>query len=158
MQLSQQNFRNIKSCAISNRHSTHGTRTWVVIADYKIARIFSMEDNLLIRINEIRPDKYAKFPGFLFRGAGNVHRTGDIHFMHDRANLFIAKIINWLAVEAHNDEYDRLVIVASPGMLENLRRNMPRSLRSRIKADAARDMTGIDDGNLYSELRKIVRI
>ena len=158
MQASQQNIKNPKPFMIKNRRSTNNIRIWLVVADYKIARIFSLEGNSLTRIHEIRPDKGERFSIFLFRASTHVRRRGDIHFIDKSASLLIAKIVSCLSIEAHNDEYDRLIIVASPGMLESLRRNMPRSLLTRIKADAARDMTSIDDERLYSELQKIVRI
>jgi protein required for attachment to host cells len=144
------------------------TQTWILIADGARARILQ-NDGPGKGLHEI--------PGGTFHG--NHAATHDI--MSDRTGRSYSSVgPGRSAIEAHSDPhrelkkqfvhqlaealaeglqrkaYDRLVIVAAPSALGDLRAALSDQVRAKVTGELAKDLTKTPDGDVAEHLRDVL--
>lgn len=143
-------------------------RTAILIADRRIAKIFTKNGDSLNLIATLKPE-----PMDFSKGLSN-HNLGRIvsscsRFIHhkleprktpgeEEASLFARQVSEWLDETVRDNTLDRLILVAAPAMLGNLRKSMSKQVQNLVNAEAARDLTKMNDKKLYKELKKIVQM
>lgn len=138
-------------------------RIWVIVADKGIARIFRKPDGHLELIGEIHPGESMqaeltnKTLGRVVSSGGRHHKY-EPHMEQSRQDEFIfaQDIANWLEKAEAADVFDRLVLVAAPKTLGDLRNVMSQQVQSRIAAEVDKDLTKLDETALRDALDDIL--
>jgi protein required for attachment to host cells len=140
-------------------------RIWVVVADNGVARIFRKPDKHLELIGEAVPDETMqarmtnKTVGRVAIGGGNaIHHKYEPHMeqSHQDALQFARDIADWLDNAEAAEAFDRLVLVAAPHMLGDLRTVMSKSVEGRIAAEIDKDLTKMNEIALRKALDEIL--
>ena len=139
-------------------------RIWVIVADKGIARIFRKPDGHLELIGEIHPGETMqaeltnKTLGRMASPGGGRHHKYEPHMEQSRQDefAFAHDVADWLAKAEAADTFDRIVLVAAPKILGDLRAVMSRDVNSRIAAEVDKDLTKLDERALYAALDDIV--
>ncbi len=131
------------------------TKTWVLVADGSRARVLenlgpgkglhqlphSTEDWLLAPDHELGTDR----PGRVFNSVGEVRHaleaTSDPHREQKRA--FAHHLVKELDARFGAKEFDRLVLIAPPAMLGDLRAALPAELGKFVVGSVAKDLTHV---------------
>ena len=69
---------------------------------------------------------------------------------------FVHEIADWLDDSVRDNAFDRLVLVAAPQTLGELRKILSKPVQTRIIAEVDKDLTKMKDRDLQVELEKIV--
>ena len=146
------------------------TRTWILIADGAYARIllndgpgrgvhlvpgldFSVSHDADHEINADRPGRtfdrlgpgrHAKEP------ASSPHRLRKAKFAKDLVALLHHKLAE--------DAFDRLIVVAPPKTLGDLRSEMSKPVLNRISGELAKDLTQIPDRQIARQLEGVLAV
>ncbi len=140
-------------------------RIWIVVADKGIARVFSKVEGSLESIAEAVPDASVgsgvnnKTIGrTASAGGGFAHHKLEPHTEEGRLESahFARDIINWLGKAEEVSAFDKLVLIAAPRMLGDLRKNMNKQLQRHILAEIDKDLTKLSERDLKSALDEIV--
>lgn len=144
--------------------------TWVLVADAARARIVLNEgpgrglNTALVRefegpnapAREIMADR----PGRTFDSAGTgrhaKERPTDPKLVEQRA--FLAEIAAYLEHEAKRGAYDRLVIVAPPRALGNLRAALADGVRAKVTGELNKDLTNVPIRELPNYLGAVMAV
>ena len=139
-------------------HQTGGhivPRIWIVVADGVRALIFRKAGKDMERIAEARPgysaathaDKGgASFHGYDVRSEKYHHGEG----------AFIHNLAAWLDEAERAKAFDRLVLVAAPRALGDLREALSKEVCLRVSAEKAKDLTELSEGEIRRHLSDIV--
>ncbi len=140
-------------------------RIWIVVADQRIARIFRKNGDGLELIGEALPTKTERKKGMPDNSMGRVISLGGSprHKLtphlepgrHD-AQIFAHDLSVWLENAVRNDLFDRLVLVAAPKTLGDLRQRLSKSVQSRVTAEVNKELTKFSEKALQEELKEIV--
>lgn len=141
--------------------------TGIIIADGRVAKFFKNNAHSLDLIAMLDA-KSAGRPAV----TGGHTRIRYLHSCHQlmrsllqrqgmprehEAFIFAREIARWLEKTALEYKCEKLILVASPPMLGNIRKTISKQVRALVKAEAARDLTKMKEKHLYNELRRIVR-
>jgi protein required for attachment to host cells len=146
------------------------TRTWILICDAARARTFlnrgpgsglepiegmSMETEHL-RAREIGADK----PGRSFESVGTARHAISPRSDPERLEeqRFAASLVSRLDKEAEHSNFDRLVLVAPPTMLGDLRAALTPRLAQRVAATLDKDLTKTPDHKLVQHLGDVLPV
>lgn len=145
-------------------------RTWIVIADGARARIVKnagpgrgveADAELVFRsehhkLQEIMADK----PGRAFDSVGkgrhamaygaDAVRQDELHFLQSLAER--------LEKEAMADAYDRLILIAPPRALGDLRSFLSKPVKSRVHDEIAKDLTQLPNDRLANHLGNTINL
>ena len=103
---------------------------------------------------DIQSDK----PGRSFESQGGARHA--IEYASDPQRVaerrFLGDIIARLRELEHDSAFDRLVLVASPKVLGDMRRLLPRSLGAKIYVDVNKDLTHLSDHDLVQHLKDVI--
>ena len=144
------------------------TRTWILIADGAFARIllnegpgrgvhhlpefdFSVSHELDGEINADRPGRTFDRLGpgrHAKETASSPHRL--------RKASFAKQLVAVLNTNLANSAYDRLVIVAPPKTLGDLRREMPKQVVNCVRGEIAKDLTHMPDCEIAGQLGSVL--
>jgi protein required for attachment to host cells len=145
-------------------------RTWILVADGAKARIFlntgpgkGMEElagdefsNALPPSRDIGSDK----PGRSFNSTGAVRHAiepaTDLH--RDRKRAFLGHVARYLDKAHRRGEFDRLVIVAPPPALGDLRSEMDQKLREVVSGEVAHDLVDHPVASVAKHVEKVLAI
>jgi len=145
-------------------------RTWILIADGARARIVANTgpgrgveqiDNLDFR-GDSRPtrDLDDDRPGRTFSSAGPgshaLEPPDDAHDQHKRN--FQRKIADFLHNALESGSYDRLVIVAAPRALGDLRPALSSAVSDKISAELPKDLTHVRNDELAPYLADVLAV
>lgn len=111
-------------------HGRRIPRTWVMVIDRKKVQIFNKLAEDLELIGRAEPE------------------PADIAFAHSLAV--------WLEEAYVHDAFDRLVLVAAPRMLGELRKNIPESLHGKIVSEISKDMANLSIQEIKRHLSNVV--
>lgn len=140
-------------------------RIWVLVADKTRARIFRKPDGHLELIGEGVPDETLqaeltnKTVGRGQSGGGrSVHHKYEPHMMQSRQDefTFANDIAEWLDKAVEAGAFDRLVLVAEPRMLGDLREVLSEKVEKRLAAEVDKNLTKLDEKALYAALEDIL--
>lgn len=144
------------------------TRTWVLIADAGNARVLETHglDQALrlvpaMSLSQHLPASHELGDDRPPRGHDSVgsarHAFEPKSDPHRKLKHSFAKhICDELEAAAAAKSFDRLVVVAPPVLLGDLRQEMPRSVKERIAAEVAKDLVSIPDHEIRKHLTGVV--
>jgi len=146
------------------------TRTWVLIADGARARILQNDgpgkglhavDGAVYHgdhapTHEIMSDRTPRT--FSSSGArrsaiethSDPHRELKKKFAHHLADVLASKL--------REQAYDRLVVVAAPSALGDLRAALPDEVRSKVAGEVAKDLTKTPDPEVAGHLKEVLSL
>lgn len=137
-------------------------RIWIVVADSKIARIFKKNGRLklfeeMARGAASEKDITNKTVGRSAGPGGGRHKR-EPHMEQSRGEelAFVGEICDWLDAAEKRDDFDRLVLVAAPRTLGELRDCMSEAIQLRIVAEVDKELTRLDEKDLQEALSEIV--
>lgn len=145
-------------------------KTWIIIADGSRARVFLNEgpgsglapalNHVLVADNRPSGDISSDRPGRTFDSVGagrhamppttDPHRHAQSSFAHDIANV--------LEENRNKQVFERLIIVAAPKMLGDLRAVLGDQTRKLIKAELAKDLTKLAVHDLNAHLSELIKL
>ena len=147
---------------------TKKLRTWIMVADAARAQLFvnegaqepiapvhSLENpNAHLRDRDLVSDK----PGRSIESVGGAHHAED-RVDHHRAEktAFARRIAEYVEQGAVDKKFDRLVLVAPPHMLGDLRGALGRQAQARVSHEIAKDLTKLPVAKLQEQLRPLIR-
>jgi Protein required for attachment to host cells len=130
------------------------TRTWILIADGSGARILEAlgEGSGFHQVSgdEVLGD--GAEGGFQDGNAVGPQRT----IAKALVTLFASQLAAMLAGYLRSNAFDRLIIVAPPAMLAELRKMIGPSVREKIVAEIAKDLTKIPNTEISTHLDDVV--
>ena len=145
------------------------TRTWVLIADGARARILenlgpgrgliSVEGMVFHGDHSATHDLVTDRQGRSFSSQGPGRSAIEVHTDPHR-NLktkFASRLAEALTIGLDQHAYDRLVIVAAPVTLGDLRAAIPDRVRSKIVGEVAQDLTKTPNGEVATHLEHVLR-
>jgi protein required for attachment to host cells len=137
----------VKKADVVNTHKI--PRIWVVIADAHTAKIYKRDTHGIEMIAGMQPT---------FQHSADKADKSEpyTHDTHSPAMEFAFEIGLWLEEALKSNSYDRLVLVAAPRMLGDLRKTMSTNVHSHIVAEVNKDLTKMPERELQDELEKIV--
>ncbi len=142
--------------------------TWILIADGATARVISFDDkehalgsvdDILLEGNRLPDhDLVADRPGRAFdRVGGGRHgmepRTDPQRIEHQR---FAREIIAALELARQKNRYDRLILVAPPKMMGDLRGMLPPAVAETVSGEVTKDLTKIPIHDLPAHLETVL--
>ena len=141
-------------------------RIWVLVADGGIARIFRKPNAHLEMIGEAFPGETMQADltnktlgrGIKSGAGGSVRHKYEPHMEAARqdSKLFAQEIADWLETAVQAEAFDKLVLVAAPRTLGDLRLAMARTVQERIVAEVDKDLTGLDEKALRDALDDVL--
>jgi protein required for attachment to host cells len=142
------------------------TRTWVLVADGKHGRILKqigplshleamageIFEQTLHKTSEIGTDR----PGRVHESVGGAHHAMAARVDWHRAEKcdFARKLAAHLEDGAGHDEFDRLILVAPPRTLGELRATLGPCARGRLAGDLDKDLTDSSPDDIEARLVK----
>lgn len=151
---------------MANKYHT----TWILIADGARARIVKNDgpglgidalDELIFesenrKVGDIMADK----PGRSYDSVGGGRHA--MEYSADpvrRDEQAFANMLTQVLFKAHEKgDYSRLILVAPPQMLGDLRAAMPDALKGAIEAEINKDLTQIPNGDLAGHLADVISL
>lgn len=144
-------------------------RTWIVIADGARARVLSNEgigkgvhqvEGADFRMEDDRGSPGSERPGRTFDSVGDGR-----HAMEPPADQrrkakkqFLGELADYLKSKAQSSAYDRLVILAPPRALGDLRQQLPDAVRRLVVAEQARDLTPVPNEDIAKHLHDVLAV
>lgn len=145
-------------------------RTWIVVADGARARVFSSRGwdsgltpalkGELAGSNKPTRELGSDRPGRAFESAdGSRHAMAPRVDWHQyEKHLFAREVAALVDGGATRGEFDRLVIVAPPATLGELRKALGKAASGKVVAEIGKDLTGLDETALTARLAEAVPV
>lgn len=144
------------------------TRTWVLVADAGNARVLETEglgqalqpvsgmhwSQELPRSSELGHDRLPRGHESVGPGRHAVEPKSDPH--RELKRTFAKDIAARLVAAAEAKSFERLIIVAPPVMLGDLRQELPRAVKDRTAAEIAKDLVAVPDHEIRKHLLDVV--
>ena len=145
------------------------TRTWVLIADGARARILghlgpghglTALDGLTFNgdhsaTHDLVSDRQGRSFSSVGPGRSAIEAHTDPH--RDLKTKFAKRLAEVLTNGLEQNAYDRLVIVAAPATLGDLRAAITDRVRSKVVGEVAQDLTKIPNGEVATHLAHVLR-
>lgn len=147
-----------------------GKQTWILVADSSHARIYLNDgvgkglesvadgtfDEPVLPTRDINADK----PGVSFSSKGEGRRSMQPATDPNRqAKLAFAKRLTVFLEQAYNSQkFDRLIVVAPPGMLGDLRSAMSARIAGLVYGELNKDLTHINEQELPGHLTDLLAL
>lgn len=145
-------------------------QTWILLADGAHARIYlndgvgkgikpvpgAVFDETILPTREINADK----PGMSFGSVGQGRRRKQPKTDPNRQAKFnfAKQLAAFLEQEHNNNRFDRLILVASPGTLGDLRAVLPPSIRHIVYGELDKDLMHIKEQELPDHLNAMLAL
>ena len=145
-------------------------RTWIVIADGARARIVKnagpgrgveADSNLVFRsehrkLQEIMADK----PGRAYDSVGKSRHSMDYgtDVVREDERHFLRSLAARLDKEATANAYDRIILIAPPRALGDLRPYLSKPVKNRIHGEIAKDLTQLPNDRLADHLSETINL
>lgn len=139
-----------------HKHEGHEVpRIWIVVADRMQAHIFRKTSKGIERIADAKPGH--SLATHEHKGGGSFHgydqKSGKNH--HDDAG-FIQKLAAWLDTAERERIFDRLVIVAAPRTLGDIRAALSKNVFTRVTAEVDKELTEMPEAKIKEHLNDII--
>lgn len=133
-------------------------RVWLLTADSHTARIFRKNEEHLELLGELTPGKEASKHRFTGGGEHTAHHSyrPDKNPGRMAEDIFAHTLAEWLDEAVSADAFDRLVVVAPPHMLGDLRKVMSKQLNARVVAEVGKDFTKHNEAELHKDLAEVL--
>lgn len=140
----------------AHAHQGHKVpRIWVVVADRTQAHIFRKTSHGFENIADAKMGHshgtHETTQGHAFHGydvKSQRHTKGD--------GAFIEKLAGWLDTAEREGVYDRLILVAAPRTLGDMRDSLGKNVFSRIVAEVDKELTEMPEAKIKKHLDDIV--
>mgnify|MGYP002278210325 CR=1 FL=1 len=144
--------------------------TWVVVADGARARVFvndgvgkgvqELEDRAFIGARRQSQDIQADKPGRAFDSAGQGRHAMEPRTdpKHHEEREFLREVVDWLGAQGQKMAFDRLVLIAAPRALGDLRGLLPKSLTDKVVGEIAKDLTRADPSEIEGHLGDVLAV
>lgn len=137
-------------------------RIWIIIADKKIARIYSKAGGTIKLLGEALPSSNGK--SILENTEIGRTTSESLHIKYEpsmspvrrRAFKFAHEIADWLDHALQKDGFDRLITVAPPQMLGDFRIAFGKPVASRLVAEINKDLTKMPEKELCERLKELI--
>ncbi|HZD26029.1 MAG TPA: host attachment protein [Alphaproteobacteria bacterium] len=142
--------------------------TWVLVADSAHARLFRNDGpGKGLELIEQHSDEAPTLPGRELvsdRPGRTNDRAGYArHAMEpatdpreNETNIFCHRVVDLLSAVNKREQFDRLVLVAPPKILGELRGLLPKMLASRVTGELPKNLTKIRDADLAGHLGDVM--
>lgn len=141
-------------------------RVWILAADNYLARLYKRINNDLELIGEAEPDESLfeseinnKTMGRMVRATGSTaHHKFEPHTNKSKQEAlnFARDISDFLEQIETADVFDKLVVIAPPKMLGDLRSSFSELLKKRIVGEVDKDLTKLNNQDFEKALKKII--
>lgn len=139
--------------------SNKAPRLWIVMADRQAAHIFSRVGSTATLIGEAFPSENGKtdvtqavvFPGVPIE----VPYEPSMKAARRKAFKFSRELAIWLDEALRQEAFDRLILIAPPQTLGDLRDALSKAVYSRLLAEINRDLSRLEEKDLNEGLGKI---
>lgn len=141
--------------------------TWVLVADGEKALFLENHGdaeapNLRVRRKEEQEnpksiEQAANRPGRMSDSQGNLSAFEDTDWHALAKDRFAQDLADLLYARAHKGLFERLVIVAAPGVLGELRRTMHKAVSSRVVAEIPKVLTNHPMDEIEARVTDLVR-
>ena len=144
------------------------TVTWIVIADGEKARIVANEGagkglaavpgHAMSTTLHYDRDIYADRPGRVQESSGSTRHAIQprLDWHRFEKQQFAKSVAGMLDAEAGKGAFDRLVLVAPPRTLGDLRGALAAATRAKVTGEIDKDLTHLNDHDLPAHLEKVV--
>jgi len=145
-------------------------KTWIIVADGARARVFLndgpghgiRELSEYTLNNKLKPNRdiNADRPGRTFDSDGDGRHAMEPSTDPNRheKQLFVKKIIAMLEGEDHKKTFDRIVLVAAPQTLGDLRSALSENLTRKLTGELAKDLTQLNERALVGHLGDMLAV
>lgn len=144
--------------------------TWVLIAHRGGARLFEhrgrstglvLIDDIAhpegrLKNGQINADKHGR--AFDSRGAGRHAMGTSVEPVEHVAELFARDLCQTLEHAANQNRYERLILVAAPRFLGDLRNCLGDNARARVHHTLHKDLSGVNDRELPGHLGDVLAL
>lgn len=140
-------------------------RVWIVVADKRVAKIYSKAGSSFEKIGEALPtqdtkekitdEKNRRDKEPLSRLEKQIPYEPSMSPVRRKAFKFAHEIAEWLDKALETEAFDRLIFVAPPQTLGDLRVAASKAVYSRLVAEINKDLTKLDEKDLCDGLNKI---
>ncbi len=142
--------------------------TWILVADGARARVLlnegvgkgvrELSDRAFVGSRMRSRDMVSDRPGRTFdRGGQGRHAMEPTSDPHDEAErAFLHDVVAWLA--EHEHAFDRLIVIAAPRALGELRRAMPRALAEKVTSEIDADLTKAKPAEIEARLGDVLAV
>lgn len=144
-----------------------GKSTCIVVADGARARIYvdhaAEDEPRPVLLDDLEGDRRPSREIGVER-PGRVHESADTarHAYAPRVDwhtfekhLFARRVVDLVEQADHRHGFDRLVLVAPPKALGELRAALPERLGRRVEAELGKDLTGLSEHELMARLAEV---
>jgi protein required for attachment to host cells len=144
--------------------------TWILVADGARARVFvnegvgkgvrELSDRAFVgsrlRGREIQSDR----PGRTQDRAGHGrHAMEPPTDPQEKAESeFLNDVVAWLTEKGHEGAFDRLVLIAAPRALGEIRQTLPKPLAQKVVGEIAADLTKADAGGIERRVGDVLAV
>lgn len=137
------------------------TATWVLVADAEGARIFNFVEkqdhwvlhDTIMGDGSSHPDQTSNFGTKASEHKGALHGHGEINAKETQERRFAHTLAHVLERGHGTQAFTRLVLVAPPKLLGQLRENLSRSLQGAVVSEVHKDYTHSGADELMTLLR-----
>ncbi len=141
-------------------------KTWIVLADTQSARIAvndgpgkGVYGHSKQGLNAPKVTELSDAPGMTAASAGpNRGGISDPDLKGQAAHAFATAITSYLEAALANDAYQRLILIAPPAMLGQLRQALSPALRQVLLGDIPKDLTHLTLEDLPKHLADVLAV
>ena len=142
------------------RHTHDGIeipRIWIIVADRENAHVYRKTGKGMERIADAKPG-HAKSHHEEAGSSGTVSHGHDTRSekRHHGDSAFIQRLASWLNEASNEDVFDRLVLVAPPHTLGDIRASLSKNVHARIATELDKDLIKLPDREIEENLSKIL--
>jgi protein required for attachment to host cells len=144
--------------------------TWVLVADGAHARIFvndgvgkgvqEIEERAFVGSRQRDRDIQADKPGRAFDSHGQARHSmeprTDPHQHQERE--FLRGVIEWLSDTQQSQQFDRLVLIAAPHALGDLRALLPKALTAKVIGEVPKNLVRAGAADVESHLADVMPV
>ena len=138
----------------------------VVAADNHLARIYRRVNSHIELIGEAEPEKNSILSEINNKTVGRMKNIagGSAHHKFEPSEnastyqkmIFTNDISNFLEKIEKENTFDKIIIIAPPKMLGDLRKILSPHVKDRIVAEFDKDLTKLNDNDFKAALQKII--
>ena len=138
-------------------------RTWVIVADRIKAHVYRKTAEGLELIADMKSEVGMPIAEGAQRNLGHIAGTNtyytsdprDREHRHDDSE-FIRELVTWLENAEREKAFDRLVLVAAPRTLGDIRPFLGKTLTTRITAEIDKDLTWMNEKEIQDNLKDVI--
>jgi protein required for attachment to host cells len=144
--------------------------TWILVADGARARVFvnegvgkgvrELSDRAFVGSRMRGRDIQSDRPGRTYDRAGHGrHAMEPPTDPQEKAESdFLRDVVGWLSEKGHEGAFDRLILIAAPRALGEVRQVMPKPLAQKVTGEIAADLTKSDASEVERRVGDVLAV